>query len=401
MANTLLTDEVIAKEALMLLENNIVFSRGVNRQYEKTFEGERKVGDTINVKKPSQYTVRSGAAVAIQDNVQETVPVVVDKQRGIDVEFTAKELALDLQDFSKEVLAPQIVTLANHVDYDGLSLYKHVPNAVGTPGTIPNAMKTYALAGAKMNNEGAPLDGNRSIVMDALSEVELIDAQKGLFQSASQIKEQYEKGRMAQAAGFDFSMSQNINTHQVGAYVGTPLVNGATAEGAVQVVTDGWTGSVSGLLKQGDVVTFAGVYAVNPLTKQSTGQLRQFVITADVNSSSGAATLGIFPAMIASGARKNITALPADNAAIVVMGAASTLSPTNLAYHKDAFTLVTVDLPLPKNMDMAARAASKKAGLSIRFVRGYDINSDKFISRIDILYGFKAIRPELACRIQS
>lgn len=401
MANTLVTSDMIAKEALLLLENNLVFARGVNRKYEKDFNGEYKVGDTVNVKTPSQYTVRSGAAASVQDNVQGSVPVVVDQQKGIDVEFTSKELALDLQDFSKEVLAPQIITLANHVDFSGLELYKSVPNAVGTPGTIPSSMKTYAQAGARMNNEGAPIDEERHIVMDALSEVELIDAQKGLFQSSSQIKEQYEKGRMGMAAGFNFAMSQNVNNHTVGAWVGTPLVNATLASGATSVVTDGWTGTVSGLLKKGDVVTFAGCYAVNPLTKQSTGYLRQFVITADVNSSSGAATLPIFPAMISTGATQNVSALPADNAAITVLGAAGTLSPTNLAYHKDAFTLVTVDLPLPKGMDMASRAASKKAGLSIRFIRGYDINSDKFISRLDVLYGWKAIRPELACRIQA
>lgn len=401
MANTILTDEVIAKESLRLLENNLVFARGVNRKYEKTFEGERKVGDTINVKLPSQYTVRSGATAAVQDNVQQTVPVVVDQQKGIDVEFSSKELALDLQDFSKEVLEPQIATLANYVDFAGLSLYKKIANAVGTPATIPNTMKTYAQAGAKMTNEGCPLDENRSIVMDALAQVELIDAQKGLFQSASQIKEQYEKGMMGQAAGFDFSMSQNINVHTVGAWVGTPLVNATLASGATSVVTDGWTGSVNGLLKEGDVITFAGCYAVNPMTKQSTGQLRQFVVTADVNSSSGAATIPFYPAMISTGATQNVYALPADNAAITVLGAASAQSPAHLAYHKDAFTLVTVDLPLPKGMDMAARAASSKAGLSIRFVRGYDITNDKFISRLDVLYGWKAIRPELACRIQG
>lgn len=401
MANTILTDQIIAKEALMLLENNLVFSRGVNRKYEKDFEGERQVGDTINVKKPSQYSVRDGAVVSLQDNLQESVPVKVDQQKGVDVQFTSKELTLNLQDFSKEVLAPQIATLANYVDYAGLSLYKQIANAVGTPGTLPNSMKTYAQAGAKMTNEGCPLDDSRTIVMDALSQVELIDAQKGLFQSASQIKEQYEKGLMGQAAGFDFSMSQNINVHTVGAWVGTPVVNAVLASGANSIITSGWTGSVTGLLKQGDIVTFAGCFAVNPMSKQTTGQLRQFVITADVNSTTGAATLPIYPAMVSTGPTQNVTALPANSAVITVLGASGQATPANLAFHKDAFTLVTVDMPLPKGMDMAARAASKKAGLSIRFIRGYDIINDKFVSRLDILYGWKAIRPELACRIQG
>jgi hypothetical protein len=396
MANTILTDEVIAKEALMLLENNLVFARGVNRQYEKTFEGDRKVGDTINVKVPAQYTVRTGAAVSIQDHVQSTVPVVVDKQKGIDVEFTSKELALDLQDFSKEVLAPQIATLANTVDYDGLSLYKKIPN--GVAGSMAD-FDNYLNAGALLDENGCPLDDQRQIILNPRGQVSVVNGLKGLFQSSNQIKEQYEKGRMGTAAGFDWAMSQNIPTHTIGAYGGTPLTAAAGSAGGTSIATDGWTASAA-ILKEGDIVTFANVYAVNPMSKQSTGQLKQFVITADATASGGgAATISFYPAMVASGATQNVTALPADNAAITVLGATASQKAQNLAFHKDAFTLVTVDLPMPKGMDMAARASSKKAGLSIRFVRGYDISTDKFISRIDVLYGWKAIRPELACRI--
>jgi len=398
MPNTLLTDDVIAKEALMILENNLVFAKNVSRKYEQTFEGERKVGDTINVKKPSQYLVRSGAAASIQDNVQQTIPVVVDSQKGIDVEFTSKELSLDLQDFSKEVLAPQMAMLANEIDFDGLALYKKVPNLV--QASLAD-FDTYLKAGAALDEEGCPMDDQRCLLLSPRAQVSVVNGLKGLFQSSVQIKDQYEKGRMGTAAGFDFMMSQNIPTHQVGAYIGTPLVNATLTSGAVSVVTDGWTGTVANLLREGDVVTFAGCFAVNPMNKNSTGQLRQFVITAAVGSTAGAATLTIFPAMISTGATQNVSALPADNAPIVVLGTASASFGANLAFHKDAFTLVTVDLPLPKGMDMAARASSKKAGLSIRLVRGYDINSDKFISRLDVLYGWKAIRPELACRIQG
>lgn len=396
MANTILTDEVIAKEALMLLENNLVFARGVNRKYEKTFEGERKVGDTINVKKPAQYTVRSGATASIQDHTQTTVPVVVDKQKGIDVEFTSKELALDLQDFSKEVLAPQIATLANTVDFDGLSLYKSVPNAVaGSMADFDN----YLNAGALLDENGCPLDDQRNIIVNPRGQVSVVNALKGLFQSSSQIKAQYEKGRMGTAAGFDWAMSQNIPSHTVGAHGGTPLTAAAGSAGGSSIATDGWTASAA-ILKEGDIVTFANVYNVNPMSKQSTGQLKQFVVTADATATAGGlATISFSPAMYASGAQQNVSALPADNAAITVLGTASSSKAQNIAFHKDAFTLVTVDLPLPKGMDMAARAASSKAGLSVRFVRGYDITNDKFISRIDVLYGWKCIRPELACRI--
>lgn len=401
MSNTLLSASLIAKEALRLLENNLVFARGANRKYEKEFESDRQVGDTVNVKIPARYTVRSGATASIQDHVQESVPVTLDTQKGVDVNFSSKELLLNIQDFSKDVLAPQVAALANDIDFDGLKLYKKVFNAVGTPGTIPNAIKTYAQAGAKMNNEGCPIDGNRSIVLDALAEVEIIDAQKGLFQSASQIQEQYEKGRMGTAAGFEWAMSQNVPVHTVGPLGGTPLVNGASQTGS-SLVTDGWTASAAARLNQGDVFTIAGVYAVNPQTRQTTGQLRQFVVTADVSSDgAGNATINIYPAIVTSGAKQNVTAGPADNAAITVLGTAGTQSPSHLAYHKDAFVLVSAELPLPNGMDMASRVSSKQAGLSVRFLRGFDITNDKFISRLDVLYGWKCVRPELACRIQG
>lgn len=401
MANTILNSSVIAKESLRILENQLVFARGVNRQYEKEFEAERKVGDTINVRKRSKYTVRSGATASVQNHEEVNVPVVVDSQKGVDVEFTSKELAMNLDDFSKQVLQPQIAALANQVDLDGLMLYKKVANAVGTPGSTPTAIKTYATASAKLDDEACPSDDNRSVIINPMAQVEIIDSLKGLFQSSSQIKEQYERGKMGMAAGFDWSMSQNIPVHTIGALGGTPLVNGAGQTGST-LVTDGWSNSITGILKQGDVFYIAGVYAVNPQSRQTTGQLRQFVVTSDVASNgSGQASIGIFPAIVATGAKQTVTAVPADNAAITVLGAANTQSPTNLAYHKDAFTLVTVDLPLPKGMDMASRASSAQAGLSIRFVRGYDILNDKFISRLDVLYGWAAIYPELACRIQG
>jgi hypothetical protein len=402
MANTLITSSMIAKESLAILKNNLVFARGATRKFEKEWDTDRKIGDTVSIKIPARYTVRSGANISVQNHVQESVPVTLDQQKGVDVSFSSKELALSLEDFSKEVLQPQIAQLANQIDFDGLALYKKIANAVGTPATIPNAMRTYALAGAKMDDEATPVDDDRSLVINSLAQVEIIDAVKGLFQSSNQIKQQYERGQMGTAAGFDWSMSQNVPVHTVGALGGTPLLNGVPASGATSLVTDGWTAAAAPRLKEGDVFTVAGVFACNPLSKQSTGQLRQFVVTSDVSSDgSGNATVGIYPAMITTGAKQNCVALPADNAAITVLGAANASSPTHLAYHKNAFALVTAELPLPNGMDMASRASSKDVGLSIRFIRGYDISTDQFISRLDVLYGWKAIRPEFACRVQG
>lgn len=402
MSNTILTSSIIAKESLRLLENNLVFARGAARKYKQEFDGEYKTGDTINVKKAARYTVRSGATLSVQDHVEQSVPITLDSQKGVDVEFTSKEMALSLDDFSEHVLKPQIAALANQIDYEGLvKAYQATANAVGTPGTLPSAIKTYALAGAKMDNGSCPMDDNRNIVLSPLSQVEIIDATKGLFQSSEQIKKQYERGRMGTAAGFDWAMSQNVPTHTVGPLGGSPLVKGASQTGST-LETDGWTAAAASRLKKGDIFEIAGVYGVNPQTRLSTGQLQQFVVTADVSSDgSGNASIPIYPAIVTSGARQTVTASPADNQGLTILGAANAVSPTNLAYHKEAMTLVTVDLPIPKNMEMASRASSKQAGLSIRFVRGFDITNDKFVSRLDVLYGWGVLYPEWMCRIQG
>lgn len=402
MANELLTSDMIAKEALAVLENNLVVAKNVNRQYEKEWSSaDRAIGDTINVKKPARYTVRDGKTIAVQDHKEEKVPLVLDKQKGVDVQFDSKELALDIDSFSKQVLQPQMAALANQIDLDVLMNYSKVANAVGTPGTTASDFETFLMAGVKLDNNACPVDEQRGIVLNPLTQAKTVNNLKGLFQSSTEIKSQYEKGKMGTAAGFDWAMSQNIPVHTVGAWVGTPLVNGVPAAGATSIVTDGWTGSVTGLLKKGDIFTIAGVYGVNPQSRMSTGELQQFVVTADVNSTTGAATIPVWPALIASGAQQTVSALPADNAPITVFGTANTPTAVNIAYHKDAITLATADLPLPKGMDMASRASSKKVGLSVRFVRGYDITNDMFVSRLDVLYGTAVLRPEHICRIHS
>lgn len=402
MANTVLTSDVIAKEALAVLENNLVFAKNVTRKYEKEWEtADRKIGDTVTVRKPARYLVRDGQTINVQEHKEEPVPVTLDKQKGVDVEFSSKELALDLDSFSKQVLQPQIAALANQIDLDGLMLYNTVANAVGVPGTTTSDLETYLMAGVKLDNNAAPVDERRGIVLNPLTQAKTVNGLKGLFQSSTEIKSQYEKGKMGTAAGFDWAMSQNIPVHTVGPLGGTPAVNGAGQTGS-SLVTDGWTAAAGARLKKGDVFTIAGVFAVNPQSRLTTGELQQFVVTADVSSdASGNATIQIWPAIVATGAMQTVTAAPADGALLTVLGAAGTQTAVNLAYHEDAFTLVTADLPLPKGMDMASRASSKQVGLSIRFIRGYDITNDKFVSRLDVLYGWAALRPEHACRIHS
>lgn len=403
MSNTLLTISMITREALRILENNLTFAKGVNRQYDDQYAiGGAKIGDTLNVRKPARYQGRSGSALSVEDHTETSVPLQLNTQFGVDINFTSKELALSIDDFSKRILQPAMATVANKIDRDGLALYKSIANAVGTPGTVPTAFKTYLQAGAKMDYEATPRDGLRSVVLDPNAQVEIVDTLKGLFQSGDQIKSQYESGNMGLAGGFKWSMDQNINVHTVGPLGGTPLVNGVPTSGAVTLVTDGWTAAAAARLKKGDVFTIAGVNAVNPQSRQSTGQLRQFVVTADVSSDgSGNLTAAIYPAITNSGSFQTVDALPADNAAITVLGAASTLSPVHLAYHRDAFALACADLPLPGGVDMASRVSDKQLGLSARMVRAYDISNDKFPCRLDVLYGWAVLYPELACRIMG
>jgi hypothetical protein len=402
MPNANLTISQITKESLMVLENSLTFAKGVNREYDDQFAiGGAKIGDTINIRKPAKYVGRTGTTLAVEDHTETSVPLQLDTQFGVDLSFTSKELTLSIDEFSDRIIKPAMAAIANKIDRDGLAMYAQIANAVGTPGTVPTTLKTYLQAGAKLDYEAVPRDGNRSLVLDPNAQVEIVDALKGLFQSTNEIKSQYERGNMGLAGGFKWSMDQNVVNHTVGPLGGTPTVNGAGQTGAA-LVTNGWTAAAALRLRAGDVFTIAGVFAVNPQSRQSTGQLRQFVVTANVSSDgAGNATIPIFPAIVASGAFQTVVSSPAAAASITVLGAAGVITPAHLAYHKNAFTLGCADLLLPKGVDMAARVSDKQLGMSARMVRQYNISNDTFPCRFDVLYGWKAIYPELACRIQG
>lgn len=402
MANTLLTIGMITREALSVLKNNLTFASQIDRQFDSKFAVEgAKIGTTVNARKPPRYIGRTGAALSVEDATETQVPVTLTTQFGVDISFTSQDLALSIDDFSKRFISPAVATIANKIDFDGLQLYKDVPNIVGTRATVPNTLLTYLMAGVAMDNTATPRDKNRAVVINPLMQATIVDALKGLFQSSDKISDQYDSGTMGRTAGLKFSMDQNCPVHLVGPLGGTPLVNGATQTGS-NLITDGWTASAAARLKKGDVFTIANVFGVNPQNRQSTGALQQFVATADISSDgSGNATVQIFPAIVTSGAFQTVTASPADNAAITVVGTSSQSAPEGLAFHKNAFTLACADLPLPGGVDMASRVSDPDLGLSIRMIRQYDINTDKFPCRLDILYGYKSLYPELACRIAS
>lgn len=389
---------MITKESLRVLKNELGFAKGVNRQYDDQFaRSGAKIGSVINIRKPTRFTVSTGAALSLQDVADQYSALTLDTQAHVDFSFSSKELTLNIDEFSKRYVKPAVAELANYVDFTGTALYKQVYNATGTPGTTPNAFSFLTDAATKLSNFGTPVDSDRNMVLNPAASGSLADALKGLFQSQERIKEQYEKGLMGMAAGFNIKMDQNVQQFTNATFAGTPLVNGASQTGST-LVSDGWSSGAT-TLKEGTIFTIANVYAVNPKNRQSTGQLQQFVVTADISDTSGAISIPISPSITLTGAYQTVNALPADNAAITVLGSTATAYPQNLAYHKDAFVLGCADLDLPGGTDMAARAVDPDSGLSLRIVRAYDISNDTFPCRIDILYGWKCVYPELACRI--
>lgn len=402
MPNSLLTPTMIAKEALMQFKNKLGFTRNVNKQYSEEFANKgAKIGASVTIRKPVRFTVSDGASMSLQDVTEDSTSLTLDSQKHVAFTFTSKDLTLTVDDFRKRYIDNAVLALANKVDQDGMQVAaQNVYNAVGAPGTTPSALLTYLEGQQKLNEMACPQDEKRSVHINPAAQTKIVDALKGLFQSSEEIEKQYKRGKMGMAAGAEWFLAQNVFSHTSGQRGGTPLMNGATSSGASSIVTDGWTASAANRVKKGDVFTIAGVYAVNPITKQSTGVLQQFVVTSDTSSDgSGNATIPISPSIITSGSTQTVDAVPADNAALTFLSGASTVNVNNILMHEDAFVLGTADLELPQGVHFAAVASDPESGLSLRIVRAYDISNDTFPCRLDILYGWKAVRPEWACRI--
>lgn len=405
MSNTLLTIEMVTRESLMVLENTLKATQAINREYDDKFAvSGAKIGNTLNIRKPPRYLGRDGDNLQVENSEEDSVPLILNHKFGCDVEFGTSEMTLDVDDYSSRFLRPQVATVSNMIDRLVLSNYIEVANFVGTPGTTPTALLTYLEAKEKLREEAVPDDGLWSNVITPKQETKIVDALKGLPEKSSTIANQYMTGQMSTAIGLNWFVDQNVFTHRVGPLGGTPLVNTADQTGT-SLITDGWTAAAANRLKRGDVITITDVYAVNPQHRESTGSLRNFVVTQDADSDgSGNLTVNIYPSMIAAGAKKTIDALAANNAPIQIFGHASTYAsartPAGLVFHRDFATLGVADLMIPKNKE-ASRVSSKKLGLSLRMIRDYNINNDKMPSRIDVLCGTKVLYPEFACRVQG
>ena len=401
MANSILTIDMITRKALEILENNLVITRNVNRQYDDSFAvSGAKIGSTLRIRLPDRALVTDGAALQVQDDAEQSTTLTVSTQKHIGVNFTTAELTLQLDDFAERVLKPRISQLASSIDADVANAYKAIFNTVGTPGVSPATALVLLQAQQKLNESAAGM-APRYATVNPAANAGLVNGLSGFFNPTTTISQQFKNGMMGTGVlGFDeINMSQSIKVHTTGSRAGTILVNGAVStQGQSTISIDGLTGATD-TVTVGDVFTIANVFAVNPQTRESTGSLQQFVVTAAQTGVSNAlANMAISPPIYTStSALATVNSFPADNAAVTFVGTASTAYPQNMIYHKDAITFATADLVLPTGVDMAARAVHN--GISLRIIRDYDINNDRMPCRIDVLYGFSTIRPQMACRL--
>lgn len=391
MANSLLTPTQVTREVLNVLHEKATFIGTTNRSYDDSFAQKgAKIGDSLKIRLPNKYTVRSGKVLSAQDTSEESVTLTVATQKGVDMNFSTAELAMKIDDFSKRIIQPAVAVLVSTIEYDYLSsVTKEIYNQVGTAGTTPNAMLTFGEARAKLNQYLAPKDDRRHIQLDSIAMATMVDAVKGLFQDSDSIKKQYREGKMGRTAGFDWSENERIYVHTNGTdHSGITLDTDTLANGDTTCAITGCSSAPTA----GTVFTFATGNAVHPETKQAYGHLQQFVVVSATTTE-----ITFSPAIYSSGAKQNVSVMPSTTSALTFVGSASTAYEQHLAYHEDAFAFATADLELPQGVHFAAR--ENFDGVSVRIVRQYDINNDNIPCRLDILHGFKTLRAELACRV--
>jgi hypothetical protein len=393
MANSLLTPTQILRKSLMVLHQKCNFIGSISRQYDDSYaQAGAKIGDSLKIRLPNQYTVTSGAALSAQDVTESSVTLQVSTQKHVGMGFSTSDLTLTIDDFAERYINPAMSVLAANIEADAFSMVKDVYQAVDNTGNAMTLNKALT-ARKRLVDALAPGDA-RTLILNTQDNLDLVDALKGLFQDSTLIAKQYREGKVGTTAGFgDVFENTILPTMTTGTDASNCTINGASQTGASIAINNG----SSKTFKQGDVVTFPGCNRVHPETKTDTGVLHQFVVTADV--ASGGTTMTISPSIVTSGATQNCSASPTNSGAITKVGGASAVYKPSLAFHRDAFAFATADLVMPKGVDFAARDTMD--GISMRLIRDYDINNDKLVTRIDVLYGYKTVRPQLACRILS
>jgi hypothetical protein len=407
-ANTILTPTQVTRKALAILHNKLKFIKTIDRQYDSQYARQgAKIGTSLSIRMPNQFTVRSGATLSTQDVTESSQALTLATQRGVDINFSSVELTMSLDDFAARILEPAMSRLAAEVEYIVLSnVYKDIYNlTAANPDNEPDAILDVLRAHARVSQGLAP-EGNRHFILDSATMFPLVNSLSTYFHKASELERAFAEGYIGMAGGVKWWESNMVPSHTNGTRTdATPLVNTSTGitSGTATIAITGLGATVT--VKQGDVFTVADVYAVNPETKQRYSHLQPFVATADGTASSGSLTVSVSPTPTTSGASQNVELVSAGASKAVVFtaaggsGDASQVYIQPLLYHRDAFAFVTADLEMPKGVDFAARETHD--GISLRIVRQYDITEDKFPCRIDVLFGYKTLRPEWAARVRG
>lgn len=405
MANTNSVVDMVAREALRIAHEKATFIGTINRSYDDSFAKEGgKIGSTLRVRDPNQYVRRQGSRVMdVQDQASTTQTITVATQDGVDMRFNSAELSLDIDELSSRYIEPAMASLISGIDGDCINTATlNTYNVVGAAGTVVGASGDITALGnarARLNQMLAPKDGGRVLQLDSITMASIVNGNKALFQPGNDVKEAFREGFYARSAMADFYENERTRVHSVGSDVTVSTSSSAAVtDGGVNITMN----STDGNINAGDVFTVAGVYACHPETKASLGYLQQYVATA---ASTGAVTVS--PATIISGAKQNVCsstgaaiAVTAYNSQVLTfVGTASTAYRRNLMYHKDAFTFVTADLPIMANAEKCVRRTQD--GISLRVWTDGDIRNDELLLRIDILYGFKTLRPAWSCQITN
>jgi hypothetical protein len=396
-SNTLLTPTIIAKEAGMELINSMAISRHVYTEYKNEFV---KVGQTITIRKPNKFRATKAQARSNSNIVEPSTSLTVSTQAHVSWAFSSVDLTMTIEDYSKRYIRPAVGTLANTVDSDLCGLYVNLYNYAGTPGTTPATFKVLGDSQVCLDDEAVPGNAQRVGILNPAANWSLADGLKGTF-APNVAKDILTKGYLGTIANLSLYMDQNIKRHTTGLFTtsATPVYSSGGTNGSTSIVTTGWNSS-SSTVKAGDIFTLAGVYAVNPMSGESTGVLRRFTVTANAASTTGSMTITFTPALNYTGtsAYDNISALPSGSAALTFLGTENTAYPQNIVMHPNCMALATVPLEMPANV-WGARETDKEAGISIRVLKQYDIDADEEIIRLDILYGIKTIYPEMGVRL--
>jgi hypothetical protein len=406
LANSIVTNQYIAREFIRLSRNKNGFLQSMNRDYDSEFERTgAKAGQSIRIRQPVEYNLRSGPTAIVQDSVQKVLTMTVATQIGVDMSFSSVDRTMNIDRFSKNFIDPAVNRIVGGIATDVMSgaeggASNWSANYDANGALLSPTINTWLNAKAAMENNSVPFSDYK-IVMHPNTQANTVGNLAGFFNSQQTIAKQYDNGEMYKALGFDWLSDPTTIVHTTGAYATTPTYTAGKGFAAVTVAGAGQTGSnltvsaLAGPLNKGDIITIDGVFGVNPVNKNTTGRLRHFTITANV--AGGATVLPIYPAILGvdgGGAQQQfqtVTASPANSAQVYVVTGPGVAYRKNLAYVPEAMTVASVDLIMPPNVDAAREALDN---ISVRVVTQYLGGTDQLLTRLDLLYGYAWLKPE-------